>query len=109
MESWDIRAMALDQHHPQVLSSDEEMRVIALNLPAGEVLQEHQVHERALLVVVDGEIEVVQGSESITGGSGFTAQWKPTERREINATTDARLLLILAPWPGEGHPSRPTG
>jgi hypothetical protein len=22
----------------------------------------------------------------------------------VHAETDARLLLVLAPWPGEGHP-----
>jgi hypothetical protein len=24
----------------------------------------------------------------------------------VEAVTDARLLLCLAPWPGPGHPSR---
>ena len=28
----------------------------------------------------------------------------PHERHEVRATSDARLLLVLAPWPGEGHP-----
>jgi hypothetical protein len=28
----------------------------------------------------------------------------PHERREVRATSDARLLLVLAPWPGDGHP-----
>jgi hypothetical protein len=23
----------------------------------------------------------------------------------VTATDDARLVLILSPWPGEGHPS----
>ena len=35
-------------------ASDEEGRVIVINLPGGESLQEHQVHERAWLVVVSG-------------------------------------------------------
>jgi hypothetical protein len=25
----------------------------------------------------------------------------------VRATADARLLLVLAPWPGFGHPSDP--
>ncbi len=106
MENWDIRALELEPHNPQVLASDQEMRVIALNLPAGEELQEHQVHERALLFVADGEIEVTQGAETVTGGPGFVAQWKPAERHEVRSTSDARIVLVLAPWPGEGHPSR---
>ena len=44
----------LKPHQPSVLRSDDETRVIAINLPAGELLQEHQVHERAWLVVADG-------------------------------------------------------
>jgi hypothetical protein len=24
----------------------------------------------------------------------------------VRAISDARLVLVLAPWPGEGHPSR---
>jgi hypothetical protein len=55
MDSWDIRSLELEPHHPQVLRSDNETRVIALNLPGGEELQDHQVHERAYLVVVDGD------------------------------------------------------
>ena len=106
MESWDIRALDLEPHHPQVLSSEQEMRVIAINLPADELLQEHQVHERALLVVADGEIEVTQGEETQAGGPGFVAGWRPAERHEVRAKTDARLVLVLAPWPGEGHPSQ---
>ena len=61
MDTWDIASLDLQPHQPAVLRSDEETRVIAINLPAGEALQEHQVHERAWLVVADGEIEVEQG------------------------------------------------
>jgi hypothetical protein len=28
----------------------------------------------------------------------------PGERHEVRAVSDARLLLVLAPWPGAGHP-----
>jgi hypothetical protein len=27
----------------------------------------------------------------------------PAERREVRATADTRLLLLLAPWPGVGR------
>jgi quercetin dioxygenase-like cupin family protein len=107
LDSWDIRTLDVAPHHPQILRSDEETRVIAINLPGGEQLQDHQVHERAYVVVVDGEVEIQQdGNESQSGGPGFLAHFEPNERHEVRATTDARLLLILSPWPGEGHPSR---
>jgi quercetin dioxygenase-like cupin family protein len=80
--------------------------VIAINLPAGELLQEHQVHERAYLVVADGEIEIEDAGSTVSGGPGFIAHFAPNERREVRAKGDARIVLVLAPWPGEGHPSR---
>ena len=106
MESWDTRALPVEAHQPQVLRSDQETRVIAIHLPAGEELQEHQVHERAFLFVSDGEVEVAQGNEVVSGGAGLLAHFDPTERHRVRALSDARLVLLLAPWPGVGHPSR---
>jgi quercetin dioxygenase-like cupin family protein len=106
MQTWDISALDVQPHHPEVLASDAGGRVIALHLPAGERLQEHQVHEHAWLVVVAGAIEISEpGGETVSGGAGFLAEFEPNQRREVAATDDARLLLLLSPWPGEGHPS----
>jgi quercetin dioxygenase-like cupin family protein len=105
METWDIRSLAIEPHYPQVLRSDAETRAIAIHLPAGEELQEHQVHERAYLVVADGEIEISADARTITAGPGSLSHFEPTERHAVKAITDARLVLVLAPWPGEGHPS----
>ena len=106
MDSWDIRSLDVAPHSPKVLRSDPEARVIAINIPAGEALQDHQVHERAYLVVADGEVEVEQDGKTEKGGSGFVAHWDANQRHEVRATSDARVLLILAPWPGAGHPSQ---
>ena len=105
MESWDIATLDVQPHHPQVLHSDKDTRAIAINLPAGERMQEHETHERAYLVVAGGRVEVDQGGEVADAGPGFVAHFEAAERREIRATEDALLVLILAPWPGEGHPS----
>ena len=107
MKAWNVAQMELERHHPRVLGSEEEGRVIVLRLPAGETMQEHQVHERAWLVVVDGAIEIASpDGSSASGGPGFLAGFDPRERREVRATEDSRLLLVLSPWPGEGHPSQ---
>ncbi|MGN6867952.1 MAG: cupin domain-containing protein [Solirubrobacteraceae bacterium] len=106
METWDVRSLEIEAHHPVVLRSDAETRAIGIHLPAGEALQEHQVHERSYLIVVDGEISITQDGESLSGGAGLLAHFAPNERRTVRAASDARLLLVLAPWPGEGHPSR---
>src|SRR2546425_789090 len=98
--------MDIEPHFPKVLRSDDDARVIAINLPAGEELQEHQVHERAWLVVVDGEIEVEEAQEGVAkGGPGFLLHFDPNERHEIRASSDVRLIMVLMPWPGQGHPS----
>jgi quercetin dioxygenase-like cupin family protein len=105
METWDIASLDVEPHQPEILRSDPEARVIAINLPAGEQLQEHQVHERAWAIVASGEVEFDKDGSSVSGGPGFVAHFDPKERHEMRAASDARLLLILAPWPGEGHPS----
>ena len=106
METWDIATLNVPPHQPEVLRSDPEARVIAINLPAGEELQEHQVHERAWVMVAGGEVEIEQDGQAVAGGPGLVAHFEPNQRHEVRAKTDARLLLLLAPWPGQGHPSQ---
>ena len=107
MKTWDTRGLNVEAHKPHIVSSSEAARVIVLNLPAGESLQEHMVHERAYVLVLDGELEI-SGSETATGGPGLLAEFDPGEPHEVRATADARLLLLLAPWPGDGHPGAMT-
>ena len=106
VDSWDIPNLDLEPHHPKILRTDGEARVVAVNLPAGEALDDHQVHERAYVVVVDGEAQIGPVGSTEKAGPGFVAHFDPNERHEVRATGDTRLLLFLAPWPGEGHPSQ---
>ena len=57
-------------------------------------------------MVAAGEVEVEHDGSTEPGGPGFVAHFDPNERHEVRATSDARLVLFLAPWPGEGHPSQ---
>ena len=107
MRKWDLNAIDVQPHEPEVLVSEDEGRAIAIQLPAGEALDEHQVHERAWLVVTSGRVEISQpDGESAAGGPGLFAEFDPNERHEVSALEDSRVLLILSPWPGEGHPSQ---
>jgi redox-sensitive bicupin YhaK (pirin superfamily) len=107
VKAWNVAELDIEPHHPLVLESEDEGRVIALSLPAGEVLQEHRVHERAWLVVASGAIEIDDAEgETVGGGAGLVAAFNPNEGRTVRAKQDSRLLLVLSPWPGEGHPSR---
>ncbi len=110
MDTWDLRSLDVQPHQPQVLRSDEgAARAIAITLPAGEELQEHEVHEHAYLVVIDGEVQIGPEGSTEAAGAGSVAHWLPQERHEVRATSDAKLLLVLAPWPGAGHPSEREG
>ena len=109
MNSWDLRALDLKPRLPEILSSSSAARAIVLDLDAGESLADHQVHERAWLVVLDGEVAVATaGGEQVSGGAGLLVEFAPGERHEVTASAGARLLLLLTPWPGRGHPGAMT-
>jgi quercetin dioxygenase-like cupin family protein len=105
VEHWDLRTLSVEPHYPQILHSTRgESRSVAIRLPAGEALQDHEVHERAHVVVIDGDIKASADDSVVSGGAGTLLVFDPHERHEVRAVTDARLLLVLAPWPGPGHP-----
>ena len=105
MRSWDLKAVDLRPHAPEILSSTDDARAVALEIPEGESLQDHRVHERAWVSVIEGEVEIATtAGETVAGGSGLMVQFEPGERHAVRALTKARLLLLLTPWPGDGHP-----
>jgi len=55
--------------------------------------------------VLDGQLEVSSGSDTRQAWRGSLLHFDPGERHEVRAKTDTRILLLLAPWPGVGHPS----
>ena len=89
---------------PVVLhSKDGAERAVLIELQAGEALGEHSVKESALLLVLEGAVLVAAGDESVNGGAGSLFHFDPDERHSVTSKTGARLLLLLAPWTGEGH------
>jgi hypothetical protein len=105
MRSWDLRGVEAEAHEPQILASGDDARTILLFLPAGEELQEHEVHEYARVIVVEGEVEVATPEgERVSATPGYLFEFAPAERRTITAREGARLLIVLTPWPGDGHP-----
>jgi quercetin dioxygenase-like cupin family protein len=110
MESWDLTSVEVEPRQPRILASADDARTIVLQLPAGEEMQEHEVHERARVIVVEGEVEVSteDGADSASARAGHLFEFAPGERRTIVARSDARLLMVLSPWPGDGHPGAMT-
>ena len=106
MDLWTPSSINPAPQHPVVLhSEDGAARIVAINLPADDELQEHQVHEHAWLHVHSGTVEVVAdgAAERVTAGS--IVHWNPGERHAVRGVEDALLVLMLAPWPGPGHPN----
>jgi hypothetical protein len=109
VQSWDLKALDLKPRLPEILSSSDDARAIALDLAAGEILSDHEVHERVWMVVLDGEVEITtRAGERSRGGAGLLVELAPGERNEVLAAAKARLLLLLTPWPGSGHPGAMT-
>jgi redox-sensitive bicupin YhaK (pirin superfamily) len=87
---------------PVVLDS-EDSRAVLIGLDPGQELGEHQVRERAWVVVVGGEIEVETADGVVAATVGTLLEFDPTERRTVRSREGARLLILLSPWPGPGH------
>jgi quercetin dioxygenase-like cupin family protein len=106
MQTWDLTSIDVQPQKPKVISTADEGRAVVIQLSSGDKLGDHQVHERASVLVISGQVEFEDsGGESVSGGPGFLAVFDPKERHEVRASEDARLLLMLSPWPGPGHPS----
>ena len=41
--------------------------------------------------------------ESFDAGRGALFRFSPDERHAVASESGARILLLLAPWPGDGH------
>jgi quercetin dioxygenase-like cupin family protein len=106
MQSWDLKAIETPggSRSPVVLLSEEPGRAVLIGLEPGQELGDHQVKEHAWLFVVDGSVDVEAGGESVDARAGTVVHFEPDERHSVSARDGgARLLLLLAPWPGEGH------
>jgi len=88
---------------PVVLHSEDEGRAVLIGLDPGQELGLHQVKEFAFLHVVDGEVEITAGDETLAAPAGTLVRFEPDERHAVASAGGARMLLFLAPWPGEGH------
>jgi quercetin dioxygenase-like cupin family protein len=89
---------------PVVLHSEEgSARAVLIELRAGEALGDHGVKESALVLVLDGTVRVEAGDEAVDGDAGTLFHFEPDERHSVTSDAGARVLLLLAPWPGEGH------
>src|SRR4029079_238273 len=89
---------------PVVLHSKEgSARAVLIELQPGEALGDHRVKESALLLVLEGKVRIEAGDEAVEAESQTLFHFEPDEQHSVTSDGRARLLLLLAPWPGEGH------
>jgi quercetin dioxygenase-like cupin family protein len=105
MESWRLGEIETPggSRSPVVLKSDDEARAVLVSLEPGQALGDHQVKEHAWILVVEGSVTFRAGAEELEAPAGTLARFEPDERRSVRASHGAKLLLLLAPWPGPGH------
>ena len=105
MESWRLPEIATPTgtRSPVVLKSEDEARAVLIGLDPGQELGDHQVKEHAWLLVVEGTVRVVSADGEIEAPAGTLAHFEPNERHSVGSDGGAKVLLLLAPWPGPGH------
>lgn len=105
MQSWHLSEIETPggSRSPSVLLSEDEARAVLVGLEPGQGLGEHQVKEHTWVVVVEGAARIGAGGEEVDAKVGTLVHFEPDERHFVSSEGGAKLLLLLAPWPGEGH------
>lgn len=88
---------------PLVVHSGNEARAVLIVLNPGQAMGDHQVKENAWVTVLEGNVRITAGSEAVDATPGMLFRFDPDERHSLSSESGARVLLLLAPWPGEGH------
>ena len=105
MQSWNLVELDTPEgsRSPIVLHSTQDARAVLIGLSPGQELGDHQVHENAYMLVVTGEVEVGSSEETMRAGPGTLLRFEARERHRVSSARGAKMLLLLAPWPGAGH------
>ncbi|MGI8479487.1 MAG: cupin domain-containing protein [Gaiellaceae bacterium] len=104
MERWHLPSIDVSgKREPRVLFSRPECRAVLLDLQEGDEMGDHRVHERAIVEVVSGRLAVTADGDSVECDAGTLLTFEPGETRSVRALSPARIVLLLAPWPGDGH------
>ena len=107
MESWDINELDVDRTTRRCSPPTTRAGRSCSSCPPASASASTRSTSAPGSWSSPGAVEISEpGGETVTGGAGLLAIFDPNERHEVAATEDARLLLVLSPWPGEGHPSQ---
>ncbi|MEO8290859.1 MAG: AraC family ligand binding domain-containing protein [Gaiellaceae bacterium] len=105
METWRLPEIETPggTRSPVVLKSEDEARAVLIGIDPGQKLGDHQVKEHAWVVVVSGTARIGSGDDAVEAPPGTLAHFEPDERHFVSSEDGAKILLLLAPWPGPGH------
>jgi quercetin dioxygenase-like cupin family protein len=105
VQHWDLMAVDAPSgtRDPLVVHSGNEARAVLIVLKPGQRLGDHQVKENAWVMVLEGAVQITAGGETAAARPGMLCRFDPDERHSLTSDEGARVLLLLAPWPGEGH------
>jgi quercetin dioxygenase-like cupin family protein len=105
VQSWNLMEVEAPQgtRDPLVIHSGNEARAVVIVLKPGQRLGDHQVKENAWVTVLEGGVRISAGANAIEATPGMLFRFDPDERHSLASDDGARVLLLLAPWPGEGH------
>lgn len=105
VQHWDLMEIAAPsgRRDPVVVHSGNEARAVLIVLQPGQALGDHQVKENAWITVLEGRAAVSAGGERVEATPGMLFRFDPDERHSLTTDDGARILLLLAPWPGVGH------
>jgi quercetin dioxygenase-like cupin family protein len=105
MQRWNLLDLDAPEgrRDPIVLHSDDGARAVLIVLSPGQSLGDHQVKENAWVTVIDGTVKITVDGDTSEAGPGTLVHFDPDERHALSTEGGARLVLLLAPWPGDGH------
>ncbi len=105
MQRWDLLDIdaPAGTRDPVVLHTDDHARAVMIRIAPGQELGPHQVKERAWVTVLEGAVSVGADGKATDAGPGTLFRFERDERHSVSSAEGARILMFLAPWPGEGH------
>ena len=94
MRSWNLHEIETPggSRSPVVLESDEAARTVLIGLDPGQELGDHEVKERAFLLVVGGSVRVEAGGKELRAEQGTLISFEAVEAGPMAAGIVAKVL-----------------
>lgn len=98
MQAWALDRLDLSVDAPQILGSEEDAcTVVALLLPRGKTLQEHQIAESTVVFLTRGLLLINTGAGERTVSSPSLIRFERGDCHKVRAVIECQLVLCLYP------------